>query len=109
MSGAQHTQGPWRLGARQLYGAIVSINAAGWSQLATCVVKRYGAREDLAEGVANANLIVAAPDLLAAAKQLIAGADDTRHTDAVGSVRQLVSVEAVDALRAAVAKAEARS
>ncbi len=120
MADAKHTPGPWRLGRMPIQGGTaVSINSDDWSQFATVVVRKYAASSNDLEGVANADLIAAAPDLLEALTEL---------ADRCGSVRPFhndVSLEtskdglsaarfltAVDKARAAIAKAlgeEARS
>lgn len=58
---ASHTPGPWHLGLRQAEQIV--YNAAGWA-VANATV--YHGKQDVEECKANARLIAAAPDLLAA-------------------------------------------
>jgi len=58
----KHTEGPWRAGKER--DGVVSIHGHLWAEFAEVVVKVNGRPN--AEGRANALLIAAAPDLLAA-------------------------------------------
>lgn len=91
---AEHTPGPWYL-AQMGYGSIVCAKAATLLPLRMGVIHLdIVARTDWNRGEedeANARLIVAAPDLLAALKGVLRVAD--RKTDEF------------DAARAAIAKA----
>jgi hypothetical protein len=62
------TRGPWSVGPR---GKTRSrINGPGWFGLAKVVVRMNGSNEDSVQGVANANLIAAAPELYAELKKI---------------------------------------
>ncbi len=93
MSG--HTPGPWRLHNRSEF-SIVSDSFG----VATCGGHSDNTRnsEDLyQEQIANARLIAAAPDLLAALREAYAAMEPMHHLPAVS--------EALGASRAAIAKA----
>jgi len=65
---AQHTPGPWTVETTDLYGAYLILEAAQRHE--------YPADDDAADAVAaeddaNARLIAAAPDLLAALRELV--------------------------------------
>lgn len=76
-----HTPGPWHIGAGNGAGAIFSdegrmlLTEAGGTTLFPIATVCYGYRDD--EDEANAHLIAAAPDLLAALKDLLDQADET--------------------------------
>jgi len=98
MTDVKHTPGPWFVNQDE-DGNYRSIGSAGWWGLAQVVVRFEGERNDDATGLANANLIAAAPDLLAALKAFVADFDaSVSDPDAT-----------TDAARAAIAKAEGRS
>lgn len=64
---AGYTKGPWELDGESLRGgSYTAINGEGWDELATVVTRMRGNAEDNPEGVANARLIAAAPELLEA-------------------------------------------
>jgi hypothetical protein len=66
-----HTEGPWELGSYSLRGeSYTAIDGVGWDELATVVTRMKGSDENNPEGMANAWLIAAAPDLLAALEAL---------------------------------------
>lgn len=67
---SKHTPGPWLIGKRSP-GGYSLINADGWQSLARVVTVMEGDNRPFAEGVANARLIAAAPDLLEALKELL--------------------------------------
>lgn len=58
----KHTEGPWTVSKRR--GSYVHINAFEWVALARVVVRMELSSEDNSEGLANARLIAAAPELL---------------------------------------------
>ena len=60
-----HTKGPWHQTDNKKRTAIY-INGEGWGQLAKVWVRLEGSDTDSEEGVCNANLITAAPELLSA-------------------------------------------
>ena len=86
MNAANHTPGPWRH-VRNAKGELFIL--------------AFGGQTELPETEANARLIAAAPDLLAALQTVIESADDT------GCSSDLTVVEsaAVDQARTAIAKA----
>lgn len=96
-----HAEGPWEVGERN--GCYAPINAPNWYSLATVVVRIHGEERDSQKGLANARLIAAAPDLLAALKRLVATVkpDALPHDKGCGCV--------VHEARAAIAKAEGRT
>jgi hypothetical protein len=62
----EHTKGPWEVEADSLRGnSYVAISGDEWIELATVVVRMKDGKES-EEGLANARLIAAAPQLLAA-------------------------------------------
>lgn len=97
-----HTPGPWRTSAARLdkdataamEGRVVEVSAHGWAQLAVVAVEHQ-------KGEANARLIAAAPDLLAAAKAVF----ETCPVDYDINARWQATW---DALVAAIAKAEGK-
>ena len=92
---AQHTRGPWRVDRLDHNGQSVVMNDN--IEIATCWHHCVGSIEQ--EMHANARLIAAAPDMLAALRQVV---DET----AGGMVPP--STDAIDAARVAIAKAEGR-
>lgn len=101
-SRGRHTPGPWKIDQD---GENFTIDADGafgpnrWSAVALCTANNLGSRPITEEEAsANARLIAAAPDLLAAIRETVRRFDENDATDAL---------EAVDTLlRAAIAKAE---
>ena len=85
---AKHTPGPWRVAPRFVYGATDGIHVDAGSRSYIAHVGEHG--DERAE--ADARLIAAAPDLLAALRELLR--DHNNHS----------IVKAEDAI----AKAEAR-
>lgn len=65
-----HTPGPWKLvpAKNPSYNLVC---AEGWHKLARVVVRMMGHGSDSTEGVANARLIAAAPELLEAAENAL--------------------------------------
>lgn len=93
MSAAIHTPGPWTMSRRQNNMIDIQHAMGDVKGAITHSLCRVQARESwLEEAAANARLISAAPDLLAALKGVLRVAD--RQTDEF------------DAARAAIAKAE---
>lgn len=93
---ATHTKGPWE--ARN--GEVTTRQIEGRSFRRIAAVQDYGIGSLPEVDEANARLIAAAPDLLAAAEAVIA-------SDAlIGNSR--CAVEAFDAMRKAIAKATGR-
>ena len=58
------TPGPWEIGSEVDEMGRRSISGQGWVHFADVTTRMSGEREDCADGIANANLIAAAPDLL---------------------------------------------
>jgi hypothetical protein len=92
----KHTPGPWT--CKREYDGYAEVdgplNSRGqWYDFAKVVTIVEG--KESAEGRANLNLILAAPDLLAALRELVGQRDAHFHT-----------ASAWDAARAAIAKAE---
>ena len=88
----QHTPGPWRIGSRQTSTPSYIDAGKGFNYRLITRVRDV----DMDEGKANARLIAAAPDLLAACVEMVAGN--------MGQPRG-VGVPALDAMRAAIDKA----
>lgn len=72
---ASHTAGPW-VARRTRKGYALKFSAPGWTSFARVFVRMEGSDSDLPEGVANAAVMLAAPDLLAALIALANAADD---------------------------------
>lgn len=82
MSEAKHTPGPWKIvGPDQDDRNRVHISSNGhWYRFASVVVRMIGNEKDSPVGLANANLICAAPDLYAICAEL-EGAIDAQTYD----------------------------
>jgi hypothetical protein len=97
-----HTPGPW---TARTYSATkgkveeVSINSSRWKEMAIVFVQEEG--DLLGNGEANARLMAAAPDLLAACERLLMSADASWRGRDVGHDWNAACDEAV----AAIAKA----
>jgi len=65
----KHTQGPWAVS--NYYAGKASISGKDWGGFATVVTRLDGDENDSVEGLANARLIAAAPDLLAALEDML--------------------------------------
>lgn len=63
------TPGPWALDTRKKYRVKISAASGKWYEFASVVVRMEHEDEDNEEGTANANLIVAAPELYEALKK----------------------------------------
>ena len=104
---SEHTPGPWRLADSDVVNANGDLIAAVYSGGYT----RNGAVDD-ARLHANARLIAAAPDVVAAGQRLLAVFDQQRMTTAERIIAGVSDAglrtegnAAIDALRAAIAKA----
>lgn len=107
---AQHTPGPWDLSSaddaynNSYHGdkcaAVLAPDSDGGSWIVAEVCGDVGDRMNTSEGMANAHLIAAAPDLLAALKQAVAEAASATNPGA-----RLPNYEQACA---AIAKAESR-
>lgn len=93
---AVYTEGPWELGNALQGEGYTAINGVGWDQFATVVTRMRGDTEDSPEGVANARLICAAPDLLTALQWVL-----ETHSPTGGSAKAAAVMAA-----AAIAKAK---
>jgi hypothetical protein len=93
-----HCPGPWTIGKRSR-GGYTSINADGWQSLAKVVTVMEGDNRPFSEGVANAHLIAAAPDLLASLQVML------RDYAAVHDIGDVEMQPAIYQARAAIAKA----
>lgn len=110
---AQHTPGPWAVGAGS--GAYLAITARHWD--APLVSKVIAGDRSTNECEANAQLIAAAPDMLAALKALFESPDfelgAPKIEGRIGSAKRKMAFSAwndlVEAAQAAIAKAERRS
>lgn len=65
-----HSPGPWKIARRSRRGYYLFIDAGTWTDAVRVVVRMEGNDTDRPEGLANACLAVAAPDLLAALKSV---------------------------------------
>ena len=65
------TPGPWDIGSEVDEMGRRSISGQGWVHFADVTTRMSGESEDCADGIANANLIAAAPDLLAALQDMV--------------------------------------
>jgi len=103
---AQHTPGPWRIGA---YGGIVADTPIEGGLQGTDATAFYGAHL-ICETVAPCNqpLIAAAPALLAALERLILPVN-VRGTSVTGDVTLVVSGEDLEQASAAIAAAKGES
>lgn len=101
-----HTPGPWLIDhIRGRYR--VRINGRGWGSLARVIVRMDGDVEDSPEGMANARLIAAAPDLLEAclrALPFLQALRDGLSENAPDHDPRLYKQAAIDMIEAAVAK-----
>lgn len=90
-----HTPGPWRYeiwgGADFQQGVVESVQAG----LVVCNIPKFDVINHGQIAVADARLIAAAPDLLAAAKDAFLALPMTKHNEPINA-----------ALKAAIAKAE---
>ena len=59
-----HTPGPWEIGSEVDVTGRRSVSGKGWVRFAEVITRMSGDSEDCTDGLANANLIAAAPDLL---------------------------------------------
>ena len=99
---AQHTPGPWDCEVRKPAG-ITWDGIIRWSRNRDPICSVFMAGYMAKEAEANARLIAAAPELLAALERLSAGMDSSNDS------RPLVKAGEIRAARAAIAKAKERS
>lgn len=76
---SKHTKGPWLLDAVENGYRGISSEKGQWYSFAKVAIESCKAPDE--EGIANANLIVAAPELLEALEQLV---DQAERHGAVG-------------------------
>jgi hypothetical protein len=108
---SKHTPGPWTLDiGDERHHAISAKNWFGFANVVTATLHADGKIRTHARGMANARLIKAAPDLLAAAEVLLENSGHISPFGGESSVKAVRAagkyVAAIDALRAAVAKAK---
>lgn len=90
----KHTPGPWILSDTTKAGNR-KVSGYGWDYFANVTVRMDGTAANCEEGEANARLIAAAPDLLAALKAIV----EFHQGSKVGKAVQ-------ETARAAIAKSE---
>ncbi len=105
MSEIKHSPGPWKLvGPDRDDPHRVHVSSSGnWYRFASVVVRMIGEVKDEPIGLANARLIAAAPDLLAAAKIVLAGLNQRIDAAPIDAVPVF---DGIAELHSAVAKAE---
>lgn len=104
MTDAKHTPGPWTYGGHLFDSRIMAEEApSSWSSRTIAVVDHT---ED-EMGEANAHLIAAAPDLLAACTHALNALERVAHTVDREELDAVVEVAALT--RAAIAKARGES
>jgi hypothetical protein len=108
MTQAKHTPGPWWT-LRTRSNLRVSINGKGWTRFAKVVVRMNDADHDSDEGLANARLIAAAPELLEALRELNAALNDGLCNSGIPGFDSGRLGRAQDAATVAIAKAEGQS
>lgn len=103
MSEAEHTPGPWHADGSRVWGDTAELQSGGTMLRHKIADAAYHAEGGFEEQHANARLIAAAPELLAALERIV-GRDLTyfRGTVCEGQI----SFEAVQAARAVIAKAK---
>ncbi|MGI9141650.1 MAG: hypothetical protein ACR2IJ_00515 [Fluviibacter sp.] len=102
---AEYTKGPWQLDSESLRGdSYTAINGEGWDELATVVTRMKLETKDSAEGLANARLIAAAPELLEALEGMVAMFADHAQYDEDGH-----EIAAVTVAQMAIAKAKGQA
>ena len=97
---SKHTPGPWYYVGGSDKRAAPYIRKEGDMVPGTMAIASVTGRGGVSESAANARLIAAAPELLAALKQLTGEVTDLE--------RNRVRESAVDAARAAIARAEGK-
>jgi hypothetical protein len=105
---AKHTPGPWHVNGDCWVGFDRNNAEAGGYQFCAVahVMERIGCLD------ANARLIAAAPDLLAACKDLMPHAEraiKTLNEQMIGSLYPSINTATLERARAAIAKAEGKS
>lgn len=106
MSEAKHTPGPWALDhGDDVERGHVGISSKSHSLLAQ-VVWKFEDDDRSPRCEANAHLIAAAPDLLAALKNLLARFESEIQSEYSGTSQLAERLAEADPARAAIAKAE---
>ena len=105
---AQHTSGPWRLGKDEM-GELHTVWGAQAGVAITSVFDNVFGPDcpPQAEATANARLIAAAPDLLAALREMVYAATHLSAMDPTGAHDCTISGDTLAKARAAIAKAVA--
>ena len=114
-----HTPGPWSVDLDYVSrDGRASINSEGWIALARVVVRMEGDETTCEDGIANARLIAAAPDLLEALEAAIAMLDALKAESGrdiewgeedpfrMGEWFESQELTAMENMRAAIAKAK---
>ena len=103
---SKHTPGPWTIADDNGtdIGIIARKRGRGGQMVAMVTVDEDVPQDD-DERLANARLIAAAPDLLAACKAFAAARKAWRECDDMSSIEYLDTLDAID-FDAAIAKAE---
>lgn len=110
-----HTPGPWKNGNKTEYGTYAPntiFSASGPAIAFSYGIPLHVTLEEISsdkrwsEGLSNALLIAAAPDLLAAAKAFVEWADDCWGSWAINSEATPEARAEYEAAKAAIAKAE---
>ena len=101
---SKHTSGPWTIYRKTRTYAF--IRGVGWDGFARVVKRLDGDDEDSPEGMANARLIAAAPDLLEALDDMLETYGD--KYDDEGRVKFSSELEMIGRARAAITKVEGR-
>jgi hypothetical protein len=92
MEETKHTPGPWIIDDEPMGPCrIVATDSANESVATRCVIIGEVYYTDLPFGVANAHLIVAAPDLRAACEAMIAADTPTLIDDAFTQMRAAIA------------------
>ena len=100
-----HTPGPWELDELSLRGnSYTAISGEDWIELATVVTRMKSSDEYSPEGLANARLIAAAPELLEALQYLMS--QTIEMDEKYGVALSEGEHEAALLARAAIAKAK---
>ena len=85
---AEHTKGPWELDDALRGESYTAINGEEWFELATVVTRMETDAEDNPEGLVNARLICAAPDMFEA---LVWLADEVDDPEALSVIRGAIA------------------
>ena len=98
----KHTPGPWKTGRE--HGGYTVINSGEWAELAKVVTRLVEDREVAHDGIANARLIAAAPEMYEAIAAIATAMN-------LGYIPNEILSEGspiLEGLRAAIAKAEGK-